>query len=117
MPFLKLRIPSPVRQIKTAKDIFASVPSDPSAEAAVRDFSEALGSLLADIVNAFRPEAVAVGGGAAGAAADFLPAVRRAAEQAYGWQYAPAEIVPAALGSSAGIIGAAILNTAAHRGE
>ena len=81
-------------------------------------FAEALGSLLADIANAFRPEIIVIGGGISGAADKFIPPVKRIlSEQVYGWRFAPVKVVPAVLGNHAGIVGAANLNTKLHRGE
>lgn len=105
-------------QVREAREIFASVSSDPFAQRAVDAFAEALGALAADIANAFRPEIIAVGGGISGAADVFLPSVRRALpEQVYGGRFAPVRVVQAALGNRAGIIGAASLNTRPHRGD
>ena len=103
---------------KTAKEIFASIQSDPDAETVVSRFTDALGSLLADIANAFRPEILVIGGGVGGAAGTFIPSIERIlSEQVYGWKSAPVRVVPAELGNRAGIIGAASLNTKAHGGD
>jgi glucokinase len=69
----------------------------------------ALGDGLAVLVNVLNPEVIALGGGVAGAGAALLDRVR-AAVRAAAW--APAadvvRIVPAALGTRAGAIGAAL---------
>ena len=104
-------------QAKPVREIFASVREDRHAEETLRLFSGALGALCADIANAFRPEIIAIGGGVSRSADLFLPAVNRIlAEEVYGSRFAPVKAVPAPLGNQAGVIGAASLNTKAHKG-
>jgi glucokinase len=68
-----------------------------------------LGAGLVGIVNAFNPEVVVIGGGAARAGSLLLePARRVVAERALRPSRETARIVPAALGEDAGMIGAAL---------
>ena len=106
------------KQEKTAKEIFESIQTDLNAKTIVDNFVDVIGSLLADVSNVFRPEIIAIGGGVSGSADIFIsPVKQKFSKQVYGWNYAPIKIVPAVLGNCAGIIGAANLNTKAHRGD
>jgi glucokinase len=82
---------------------------DADARAAVASVGELLGVGLVGIVNAFNPEVVVIGGGAARAGELLLePARRVVAERALRPSRDRARIVPAALGDESGVIGAAL---------
>src|SRR3954451_2147019 len=80
---------------------------DPDARGVLAVIGERLGAGLVGIVNAFNPELVVIGGGAA-RAGDLLlgPARRVVAERALRPSRSTARIVPAALGEEAGVVGA-----------
>ena len=93
-----------------ARDVFAAAAAgDLTCARVVDEAVQALGDGLAALVNVLNPEVIALGGGVAGAGAAFLDRVR-AAVRAAAW--APAadvvRLVPAALGTRAGAIGAAL---------
>ena len=95
--------------VDRAEDVLAAADrGDPDAVRVVRDAAEALGSGVGFLVNVLDPEAVVVGGGlglAGGLYWDaFVDSVRR-----HVWAEATRDlpIVPAELGTDAGLIGAA----------
>jgi glucokinase len=82
---------------------------DPGARAVLETIGERLGAGLVGIVNAFNPEVVVIGGGAARAGELLLgPARRVVCDRALRPSRETARVVPAALGEDAGMIGAAI---------
>jgi glucokinase len=91
---------------------------DPAAIEALAGIGELLGAAIGSLVNIFDPEVVVVGGGFGAAAGDLLlePA-RRAARREAAW---PADerlvVVEAALGETAGLIGAGLVGFEAHDG-
>jgi glucokinase len=82
---------------------------DPEASGVLELIGERLGAGLVGIVNAFNPEVVVIGGGAA-RGGDLLldPARRVVAERALRPSRDSARIVPAQLGEYAGVIGAGV---------
>lgn len=91
-------------------EVFRSAAAgDEQARAAIDTVAEHLGVAIANIVTVLVPERVVIGGGVAGAGADLLDPIRAAAAR-YCVLVPPDwyEIVPAALGSFAGAIGAAL---------
>ncbi len=70
-----------------------------------------LGAGLVGIVNAFNPELIVIGGGAAAGAGEYLlePARKHLAEHALSPNKEQAPVVPAAFGAEAGLLGAAAL--------
>jgi glucokinase len=83
---------------------------DLEAQGVIELIGARLGAGLVGIVNAFNPEVVVIGGGAA-RAGDLLlePARRVVAERALRPSRDSARIVPAELGELAGVVGAAVL--------
>jgi glucokinase len=81
---------------------------DARAVDAFRRAAEALGRVLAGLINVFNPEAICIGGGMA-AAWDLLEEPVRAAALPRAFRLAREglEIAPAALGADAGLLGAA----------
>lgn len=78
---------------------------------AVRDRVVRYWSALAvNVSAAYDPDRIVIGGAVAAAAADFLPAMRDYVNR-HAWTTRPPEIVPAALGNHAGLIGIASLFT------
>ncbi|MDO5602410.1 MAG: ROK family glucokinase [Oscillospiraceae bacterium] len=84
---------------------------DPAAKRVVENYLRYLGEAVVDMINIFRPDIFILGGGIANEGAFLLEPVRAfAARYAYGGALNPLpEIVCAALGNDAGIIGAAAL--------
>ncbi len=73
-----------------------------------------LGVAFANLVNAFDPEVIVVGGGVAEAGYPFLEGARMEMDKRVGPRRAPPKIVTARLGNDAGVIGAsALVRTAA----
>jgi glucokinase len=72
-----------------------------------------LGIGLANIVNIFDPQIIVLGGGAVAGTGELLVAPARESMKAHivglSWRPAVAQVVPAALGNDAGIVGAAVL--------
>jgi len=65
---------------------------------------------IVDIINVFRPEVIVIGGGISGQGERLLSPIRECAQkESYGQVDRETEIVAAALGNDAGIIGAAML--------
>ena len=94
----------------SARDVFAAAAAgDPGCSRIVNEAAQALGHGLAVLVNVLNPEVIALGGGVAGAGAAWVDPVR-AAVRADAWTPAAdvLRIVPAALGTRAGAIGAAL---------
>lgn len=84
---------------------------DPSAREAFAACGRRLGVGLALLINILNPERIVVGGGVADAGEWFLgPAEEEAGRRAWDEAYRQCEIVPAELGTRAGMIGAALLN-------
>lgn len=75
------------------------------------DLGRRLGSGIASLVNVFNPEVVVIGGGFGAAAADFVlgPAREVAAREALPPAGERLRIVPAKLGTAAGLVGAALV--------
>lgn len=84
---------------------------DKTAIRVVKKYTDYLAAGIANVINAFRPEAVVIGGGICAASDVFLPSlIRKVRRQMYGGnKYAPVDILIAALGNDAGICGAAAL--------
>ena len=97
------------RSYPTAKDVFnAGKEGDADAIEAFHKMGRYLGLALAALVNVLNPEIVAIGGGAAAAWDFFIDDVRsEIRRRAFGPPAERAVIVRAALGKSAGILGAA----------
>ena len=80
---------------------------DPLARRVWDETMELLGGGIVSIVHAFNPRLVILGGGVTRAGALLFDPVRRlVAERAMPWLAEPVEIVPAALGERAGVLGA-----------
>jgi glucokinase len=93
-----------------ARQVFAAAAAgDATCARVVDEAARALGQGLALLVNVLNPEVIAIGGGVAGAGAAYLDRVRAAVRDA-AWAPAAAvvRVVPAALGTRAGAIGAAL---------
>ncbi len=96
----------------TGSDVMeAASAGDPLGLAAVDDFAAWLGRGLALVADVFDPELIVIGGGVAGASAQYLDRAKAVfAESITGTGHRPlARIAPAQLGADAGVIGAADL--------
>lgn len=84
---------------------------DKTAEKVVKKYTDYLAEGVANVINAFHPEAILLGGGICAAGDVFLkPLKRKVNKRIYGGtEFAPVEIVVASLGNDAGIYGAAML--------
>lgn len=81
---------------------------DPAACAAFESAADALGVVLAGLVNALNPEAIALGGGMTGAFDLLAPRIEAAlATRAFRLAREGLRLVPAKLGGDAGLLGAA----------
>lgn len=89
----------------------ASKEGDATAKAVTDKYCEYVAQGVVNIINIFRPEVIAIGGGVSKAGDALLNPVKKyAAENHYGVGFSePSEIVIAKLGNDAGIIGAAFL--------
>lgn len=93
----------------SAAEVAAKVRSgDPAASSVWTDAVEALASVLAPGIGLVAPEAVVVGGGLAAAGDTLLGPLRASLGRRLSDRVLP-EVVPAALGTSAGCVGAALL--------
>ncbi len=93
---------------KTAFD--AAEKGDAVAKTVVENYVKYLSVGVVDIINVFQPESVVIGGGIAAQGETLLSPIREsAARESYGADNKRTEIVAAALGNDAGIIGAAML--------
>lgn len=92
---------------------------DAVARARLEQLGRYLGAGIGSLVNLFAPEVVVVGGGFGEAAAPFVlgPAQEEARAQALSPADETLEIVPAALGEDAGLVGAALVAFAELDGE
>lgn len=93
----------------TPKTLFeAATAGSAVATTVLADAGRALGGLLVTLVNLMNPERIVIGGGVA-RAGDYLlgPARDHLARRSLVARHAPVEVVPAALGEHAGILGAA----------
>lgn len=95
----------------SAKEIFDSSDSDSCCAELVEQYTARLSELCLDIANAFRPEAILLGGGVARAGEKLTAPVQQALNRfSFARAYAPPiPVLPAALGNDAGFIGAACL--------
>ncbi len=84
---------------------------DKTAGKVVKKYTEYLAAGVTNVINAFHPQAIVLGGGICAAGDVFLtPLKRKVNRQIYGGtKFAPVEIVVASLGNDAGIYGAAAL--------
>jgi glucokinase len=99
----------PAEPMTGARVTDLALAGDEDARAAVESVGELLGVGLVGIVNTFNPEVVVIGGGVARAGELLLePARRVVASRALRPSRDRAQIVPAALGDEAGLIGAAL---------
>ena len=87
----------------------AAAANDPAAQEVVRNAAERLGVLIGLLVNALDPEVVIIGGGL-GLAGGLYGSRLTASIRAHIWAESRRQlpILPAALGSDAGVIGAAL---------
>lgn len=93
----------------TAAEVATKVRSgDPVASSVWTDAVEALATVLAPGIGLVAPEAVVVGGGLAGAGETLLGPLRTSLRRRLPARLVP-EVVPAAFGTSAGCVGAALL--------
>ncbi len=97
------------RGAATPKDVFARARrGERAAQRTVALAAAQLGFLLGNLITIFNPAGIFIGGGIAGAARQFLPAARRAAQaQAWCASWPAVRIAPA--GPDAGLTGAAAL--------
>ena len=102
----------------TAQDVFAAAAAgDPRCATIVAQAVAALAVGLTTLVNVLNPDVIAVGGGVAAAGCALFDPLRAAVRAAAWTPGAEAvRIVPAALGTRAGAIGAAIFATETRRG-
>jgi len=86
----------------------AAARGDPAAGEVVRRFARDLGVGVVNVIHAYDPDVVVLGGGMVHAAAQFLPSVRAYAS-AHAWTYprGRVRIVPALLGDAAALVGVA----------
>ena len=84
---------------------------DPGALAALAGIGESLGAAIASMVNIFDPELTIVGGGFGAAAGELVlgPAREAARREAISPADETLQVVPAELGSEAGLVGAALV--------
>ncbi len=96
---------------QTAKEIFNRARRKEEAAAqVVSEFKHYLAEGLTSLVNVLRPEIIVIGGGMAAGADLFLEEIKETVnKQAFGGSVLPVQILPAALGNKAGIIGASLL--------
>jgi glucokinase len=94
-----------------AEDVAAAAArGDALAEAALAETGRALGAGLSNLVLLLDPDVIVIGGGVAAAGEKLLgPAREELAASAYVHVTEPTPVVPAALGNSAGVVGAALL--------
>lgn len=94
---------------KTAFDGLRS--GDTTAKKVVNAYTRYLAEGIANIVNAFRPEAILLGGGISREGETLInPLKRRVKRLLFGdLRYAPVKILSATLGNDAGLVGAAML--------
>lgn len=95
----------------TPEEIFAEAKQDETMEKVVSDYIRRLGTGIVNIVNIFRPQLVLLGGGISGQGEMLLEPLRKMMEEScFGGEKGELpEIEAAALGNSAGMIGAASL--------
>jgi glucokinase len=102
-----------VEEITAGTVTAAAATGDPLANALIDETLDCLASALVGIVNGFNPRTVVLGGGVWEHWKDRIDVVRRiVAARALGAAAEALTIVPAALGNSAGLIGAATLAAA-----
>ena len=84
---------------------------DKTAEKVVKKYTEYLAAGVTNVINAFHPQAIVLGGGICAAGDVFLTPLKRKVNRGIfgGTKFAPVEIVVASLGNDAGIYGAAAL--------
>lgn len=84
---------------------------DKTAGKVVKKYTEYLAAGVTNVINAFHPQSIVLGGGICAAGDVFLTSLKRKVNrQIYGGtKFAPVEIVVASLGNDAGIYGAAAL--------
>ncbi len=88
----------------------AAAQGDRLAQRVVREGAEYLGMGLTAVVNIFNPEMIVIGGGVSNRWAEYIaPAVRRMEKMAFARPVSDARVVPAALGTDVGTLGAAVL--------
>jgi glucokinase len=93
------------------KAVFEQAARQDRVAVAVRDRVVRYWSALAvNVCAAYDPDRIVIGGAVAAAADDFLPAMRDYVNR-HAWTTRPPEILPAALGNHAGLIGIASLFT------
>lgn len=93
--------------VRDAREVTARLGGDRYADRAVRQSAAALGSAIGDLINIIDPDVVIISGSVTGAGTGWWDALRDAAASAALPLTAGTQIVPAALGADAGIIGAA----------
>ena len=84
---------------------------DKTAGKVVKKYTEYLATGVTNVINAFHPQAIVLGGGICAAGDVFLTPLKRKVNRGIfgGTKFAPVEIVVASLGNDAGIYGAAAL--------
>ena len=98
----------------TIRDIFdASDAGDPVAVRVIDRYVYHLAAGLANYINIFQPDIVALGGGISKRGEAFYRRINEEVERALDWMapFVKREVMPAKLGNDAGIIGAALLAT------
>ena len=87
----------------------ARAEGDETAERVVSDYIAALGEGLVNLVNILRPQAIILGGGVSNEGENLLVPLREYMRpRIYAADYAPVDVVCAALGNDAGLYGAAV---------
>lgn len=82
---------------------------DPLARAIFHDAGSALGLAIGGFINIFDPGRIVLGGGVTAAWPLFEPAMQLGMRRvAMAWEWHPVDIVPAALGDDAGLVGAGL---------
>lgn len=87
----------------------ARAEGDETAKKVVDDYIAALGEGIVNLINILRPQAVILGGGISHEGENLLAPLREFIRpQVYAFDYAPVELLCAALGNDAGLFGAAV---------
>lgn len=84
---------------------------DKTAKRVVNNYQRYLSAGLANIANAFRPEAILIGGGISAQGENLTVPLQKQVDKlmlGHG-RYAPVKILTASLGNDAGLVGAAML--------
>ncbi|MBQ6300848.1 MAG: ROK family protein [Bacteroidales bacterium] len=99
------------RNVIDARMVFHAAAGDQVATDLVEDYISRLASGLSTFITIFRPESIILGGGVSNAGDQlFVPLNQKLAESTFGAeQIGVPEVIPAILGTDAGLVGAAFL--------